>query len=279
MTALTLDQVADFHRDGFVVVPGFYDLATEIEPIQRAIHRIIKLVIRRHSVPIDQPAFSAASYDASLLPLIAVDRAFGGEVYDALKLIPAFVRLAACERNERAYAQLRGTEAVGFARGGLGIRVDLPAEERYRAGWHQEYLFQLRSIDGVTVWSPLGPVDAGLGPMRLCPGSHKDGVRPMGEINPDKFGPYAWGVDGAEEIATGYSWVAPETGPGDAIFVDYLTLHRSGVNAGRRARVSMQMRFFNWEEPGGLALGWPPGITEGSDFTVIHPEHFAGGGE
>ena len=119
-------QVEMFHRNGFVVVPSFYNRATEIEPIQHAIYDIIGMVIRRHGLVIQRPRFQPETFDVGFDELISCDRAHGGEVYDAVKMIPAFVRLAASEKNEDAVRQLRQTDMPGFISRGYGMRIDLP---------------------------------------------------------------------------------------------------------------------------------------------------------
>lgn len=136
---LTSAQVEQYHRDGFLILRGFYDLKTEIEPIQRDIHKIIGIVIQKHGLPIAQAPFHPETFDASYQPLIAHDRRLGAEIYDAVKQIPAFVRLVVNERHDRLMRQLRNTDLPGVAAGGYGIRIDNPFEEKFRANWHQDY--------------------------------------------------------------------------------------------------------------------------------------------
>jgi hypothetical protein len=265
-------EVERFRTDGFVVLRGFYDLA-DIVAVQRALHHIIGLVIARHGLDIAQAPFQPDRFDDGFEALCAADRRFGGEVYDAAKLVPAFIRLAASEQNEAVLRQLRGTQIPGFARGGLGIRIDPPREDKYLANWHQEYLYQLRSLDGLTLWSPLVPVDDAVGPVRFCRGSHRDGIRPMHRRLPEQPGPYGLAMCNDDSVVANYPQLAPHSQPGDAIIIDYLTIHRSTPNTGTRTRWSMQMRFFNFAEPTGLDHGWRRSIAEGEDPTAVHPEH------
>ena len=44
---LTAEQVKTFYIDGFVITAGFYGLATEAEPVQRGIHSLIGLAIKK----------------------------------------------------------------------------------------------------------------------------------------------------------------------------------------------------------------------------------------
>jgi|TARA_B100001971_G_scaffold204053_1_gene219777 hypothetical protein len=273
---LTVEQVKVFSRDGFLGVPGFYDLAADIEPIQHGIHRVIGLLLEKHGLP-PVPPFAPNTFDAGYLDLIAKDRALGGVVYDAVKQLSAFVRFVTHPEHERLLRQLRGTNLAGVAAGGSGIRIDNPGEEKYRAGWHQEYPAQSRSLDGLVFWSPLVPVTEALGPVEFCVGSHSAGpvpVRTRDLEHPEKAGAYALVLaDEAERVAR-YGHVAPLTKPGDLVIIDYLTLHRSGENCSDRARWSMQIRWFNFCEPTGLRLGWPGSFAVGNDLRTLHPELF-----
>ena len=272
---LTDEQVACFTRDGFVCVPNFYDLACEIDPIRRAVYDIIGLVIRRHDLPIRQQPYDPVCFDSGLNELIAAQRRYGSEVYDAVKMIPAFVRLAASEKHEAVIQQLRSTALAGFISHGYGIRIDIPGEDQYRALWHQEYLFQLRSRDGVTLWSPLLRMSPELGPVHFAAGSHREGIHRVYEGDRRKPGVYSWTLEHESELLPKYEHVAPLANPGDVIILDFQVLHCSGFNRCNRARWSMQMRLFNFLEPSGVATGWSGAVAEGVRVPDVFPEYFA----
>ena len=273
-TLLTNEQLAAFHADGFVVVPQFY-APNEIESIQRRIHAIVGMVIEETGLAIERPAFAPGNFDTGFQELIAHNRSLGGRVYDAVKQIPAFMRLVASEKHEAVVRQVRGTDAPAIAAGGYGIRIDNPNEEQYRAGWHQDYPAQIRSLDGLVFWSPLIGMTPELGPVEFCVSSHKDGLAPVREVdaaNPDKTGAYGLTLaDEAERVAR-YEKAAPLTQPCDLVLIDFLTLHRSGVNKADRSRWSLQMRWFNFAERTGKKLGWSGAYAAGGDLRAVHPE-------
>lgn len=271
---LTTEQLEAFQRDGFVVVRGFYE-AAEIEPIQRGIHAIIGLVIEEQGLTIEQPPFAPENFDGGFQELIAHDRALGARVYDAVKQIPAFIRLVASTKHEAVVRQVRATDQPAIVAGGYGIRIDNPQEEKFRAGWHQDYPAQIRSLDGLVFWSPLVAMTPELGPVEFCVGSHRDGLAPvqeMDEANPDKTGAYGLTLVDEEARVANYKKTAPLTEPGDLVLVDFLTLHRSGKNVSDRSRWSLQLRWFNFVEPTGRKLGWPGAYAAGKDLRAVHPE-------
>ncbi|MCX7562341.1 phytanoyl-CoA dioxygenase family protein [Xanthomonadaceae bacterium XH05] len=272
---LSTHQVDAFQRDGVLVVRGFYDFAAQLLPIQAGIHNVIGLIMARHGLTDSRAAFNHEEFDDGYATLIGTNRAWGGEVYDAVKQIPAFIRLLADPRHEQVFAQLRPGSAPAIAAGGHGIRIDNPAEDRFRAGWHQEYPAQLRSLDGLVFWSPLRAVTEDLGPVRFCPGSHSAGPLPvLAEPEPgsERSGAYALRLEHEPQLLARYSEVAPLTRPGDLVLIDFLTLHASGHNRSTRARWSMQFRYFNFNDPTGRAHGWAGSFASGVDFRRIHPE-------
>lgn len=264
-------QKAAFARDGLLVLRGFYDVDADITPIHVGIQRIIGLVMRRHGI-VDTRGTSR--FDDGYQALIAGNRSLGSEIYDAVKQIPAFIRLLGKPEHERLFTLLRPGSVPGVAAGGSGIRIDNPGEERYRAEWHQEYPSQLRSLDGLVFWSPLVDMTDALGPVRFCPGSHLSGPQPVVTQSSDngKTGAYALRLRDESQLLSQYPQVAPLLLPGDLVVVDFLTLHASGYNTSDRSRWSLQFRYFNFADPTGMAYGWKGSFASGVDFRSIHPE-------
>jgi len=273
---LTEQQVMQFNKDGVLLLPGFYS-EEDILLIQRGIYDVIGHVMIKNGVPDNRAPFSPETFDQGYLDLIKQNRAWGGEVYDGIKQIPAFIRLVAHPAHEVIMAELRPGALPGVAAGGYGIRIDNPYEDKFRAMWHQEYPAQLRSIDGVVFWSPLVPITEDLGPVMFCPGSQVEGPLPVCEADPEKAGrsgAYALQIHNEADYLTKYDHVAPLTSPRDLVIIDFLVLHASGYNRGSRPRWSMQFRYFNFAEPTGRSHAWRGSYAAGVDFRKIHPELF-----
>lgn len=273
MTDIVGDIVGDFDRDGFALLKGFYDLAEDISPIHEGVRRIVELLGRKHGI--DAPCATAHEAMMQGYPaLIKCNRAWGGVVYDAVKQIPAFLKLVSNIRNNRLFEQLRPGSTPGVAAGGYGIRIDNPCEEKYRAPWHQEFPAQLRSLDGVVFWSPLLEVTPAMGPVEIAVGSHKDGLVPVFEDGGEagKTGAYAMRLERETERISRYERLAPLTKPGDLLVMDFLTLHQSGLNQASNPRWSMQFRYFNFIDPLGVRIDWKGSFAANEKFGDILPE-------
>lgn len=272
---LSQAQRETFAEAGVLVLPDFYDLTRELEPVQRGIHAVIGQVMARHGLSDSRPSFERESFDAGYAELIRRGRTLGAEIYDAVKQLPAFVRLVAHPAHEHLMRGLRPGCVPGVAGGGSGIRIDNPGEDHFRAMWHQEYPAQLRSLDGLVFWAPLVPVTPEMGPVEFCIGSHLAGpqaVHAGGADDPKRKGAYALTLKDEATLLARYPRSAPLTRPGDLVIIDFLTLHASGRNRGVRSRWSMQFRYFNFADPTGRAHGWKGSFAAGVDFRTVHPE-------
>ncbi|MDP9074839.1 MAG: phytanoyl-CoA dioxygenase family protein [Actinomycetota bacterium] len=273
---VTLDerQLASFRSNGYLVVPGFYHVGRQIEPLRRAIHEIIGLVAADNGLSLDRGPYTPEAFDDGYLTLKAVDRTMAATVYDAVKQLSPFVQLMASPANEAVVRELRGCKLVGVAAGGSGIRIDNPDETKYLAWWHQDYPAQLRSRDGIVFWSPLREVTPELGPVEILPGSHGEGVIPV--VNDDggagRKDAYALRLRNESEVVSRYRSVAPLSQPGDLVLIDYLTVHRSGFNRSDRPRWTVQLRYFDFEEATGRSIGWAGSFAAGNVPADIHPE-------
>ena len=277
-SCLTDDQVVQFNKDGVIVVRDFYR-NKDILPIQNEIYEIIGFVMKKNGVDDKRASFDGQNFDEGFSVLIAENRSWGSEVYDAVKQIPAFHRLVAHPAHETIMRELRPGAHPGLAAGGYGIRIDNPGEDKFRALWHQEYPAQLRSLNGLVFWSPLIPITDDLGPVIVCPGSQVEGPLPVSVADSGKVsrtGAYALQIHNESQYINKYPHVAPLTSPGDLVIIDFLVLHASGFNRGRRSRWSMQFRYFDFAEPNGQKHGWSGSYAAGVDFRTIHPELFIG---
>ncbi len=272
---LSAEQLQEFKENGVLIIKSFYDQKTEIEPIQYGIWQILGLLFTKYNIPVIQKDFSSHDFDYGYQQLILANRKYGGEVYDAVKQIPAFMRLVSLQKNELLFSQIRETSMPAIAAAGYGIRIDNPNEEKYRSLWHYEYRDQLRSVDGIVFWSPLVPITADLGAVQICPKSHIDGLRKSYLQDSDNFertGAYAMRLENETDLLAKYGIITPLSEPTDLILMDFLTLHSSGKNIGTRSRWSMQFRYFNFEHPSGIRINWTGCVANGVQLKDVHPE-------
>lgn len=270
-----------FAEQGYLLIKGFYDFEADIEPILRDIHRIIGLVAERHGVSLSREGFAPERFDDGYGVLLSTNRRLAGEVYDLVKQIPSFLRLISHPKAEALFRDMRGTDHAGIGAASYGIRIDNPNEEKFRSHWHQEFVFQPQSIDGIVFWTPLLPIKPELGPVVILPGSNRDGLCTYvrGTTYAEKTGAYQIGIHDEDAVVSRYDHVAPLTEPTDLLLMDFLTIHGSGYNISDRSRWSVQSRFFNFRDPIGMKVGWRASITAGTEVEAIFPDNFVSAAE
>lgn len=270
------ELAATFDRDGFLVLKAFYDVERDIEPIRLGIRDLIELIARKHDVlvPCGSPH---EAMTVGYRTLIGHDRAWGAEVYDAIKQIPAYMRLVSNSGNEALFKQLHPASLPGLAAQSYGIRIDNPDEEKFRSIWHQEFPGQLRSLDGLVFWSPLLAVTPAMGPVEMCVGSHRGGLvrTSFDDGGVGRYGAYSLRLRDEAQHLGRYEKAAPLTEPGDLLVMDFLTLHQSGFNRADRPRWSMQFRYFNYNDPVGQKINWAGSYTSGVDPTEMLDQLYA----
>lgn len=263
-------EEAEFYREhGYLHVEGFYDCAAEVEPILKDIYRMIGLVCESQNIGIERAPYCPDEFDAGLPFLVQHRRSAVSMLYDAVKKLPSYIRLACAEKNDRYAQVLLGSSFVGFANRGYGIRMDNPNEDQYSTQLHQDYVSQLCSQNATVLWSPLRTVTNVLGPMTIHPGSHRSGVLPILKTAEGSRGLV---LHNEAAIAKQFPRIAPNVDVGDCIFLDFLTLHESGRNSSNRTRWSMLSRYFDFTHASGRAIGWKGGLQDGGLFENMHPE-------
>jgi Phytanoyl-CoA dioxygenase (PhyH) len=264
-------QLEEYKRDGIVYLKSFYDLENEILPIKEDIYKIISILIEQFDLGIMQEPFSPETFDSGLMEIINNNRKVVGILYDAVKKMPSYVRLSSSSKHDELAKALLCTNFFGFANRGYGMRMDNPNEDVYLTQWHQDYVSQLCSPKGIVLWSPLRDVTSEVGPVQLCPGSHKGGIFP---IIRDGDGSYGLKLKNESDLLKKYEIIIPEVKVGDMVVIDYLTLHASTPNRSKHTRWAMISRYFDFLEETGRSYGWRGGLQEGNSFETVHPELF-----
>lgn len=267
MSSLSQNLLSQFHKEGWLILPNFYSLSL-INQVNSDILELTHVVSERVEFT-DNCDYSLPT----LLSLLSKhDRASIGKIYDAAKMLPSIHKVINNRANFDLFMSLRPKSMPGIATNGHGVRIDLPNEERFSAPWHQEFPNQFRSLDGLVFWIPLMHITQDLGPVHILPRSHNKGVLDVELTDKtNKSGAYAMSIKGIDSIiaSSNAEVISPLCKQGDLIILDFLTLHRSGINISKQARMSLQFRFFNYLDPVGTEIGWVGSYASGKDFGSV----------
>lgn len=143
--------------------------------------------------------------------------------YDQLRNIPELLSLV---NNPIFIKQVKNCGIKIPVVNEIVVRGDMPNDDDWLRGKHQDYGYNQGSMNSVVIWIPFQEIDDLIGPLLVQPGSHLNGVLPnQGEDIPDsKFIP-----------------VNLELGKG-LIFSQFL-VHSSGKNRSSKIRFSLQIRY------------------------------------
>ncbi len=264
---LTDKMKEQFQRQGYLLIKNFYDVEEEIDPIRRHIYDLILVLKKKYQVSMSIADYSPENFDASFLDLIKVDRRIGSVLYDAIKQSPFLMRLVCHPKHDAIMKMLREGSSPGVCGNGFGVRIDIPGETQYEAPWHQEFPTQMRSQDGLIFWTPLIRMTREMGPVKLCVGSHQYGpIDVEMDAEGGQSGAYALRLANESEVVSRYAVDQPLAEPGDVLLVDWMTIHASARNQSRRARWSIQSRYFNFSDPLGVKLEWRGSFSEGKNI-------------
>lgn len=243
-----------------MVLRDVFDIEADLKPVWIGIRKVIELTADKfeHDLPNSN---DPADFDRGFLDLIASHPRASGIIYNSVKHLLAFKSLAYHRRLVDLFSDLRESDLVGSSSVSNGIRMDIPNSTKRMVPWHQDFLFQLRSADGIVFWIPLVPITKESGPVVLLPASHLEGPYPL-EETPESDAAVANGLyesirmEGEENVMKRYSSIAPESKPGDVLVFDFMTVHKSGYNHSDRTRWSAQIRYFNFRDPYGRSIEW-----------------------
>lgn len=151
-----------FERDGFAVIPGFLTgsaLAKLTGELERYIEHVVPGLPETHAFYVDP------SRPETLKQL---QHMTGDPFFQECTRDPHWLRLA---------ADLLGEEARGL---GPEWFNKPPGTEAPTPPHQDNYYFNLKPANVLTVWVALDPVDEENGCLRYLPGSHREGLRPHG---------------------------------------------------------------------------------------------------
>ncbi|HZO91732.1 MAG TPA: phytanoyl-CoA dioxygenase family protein [Chthonomonadaceae bacterium] len=243
--ALTEQQRQHFEEQGYVVVPGVVDEAS-LEPVRRAIAKAVEREAQKlYAEGRITSLYTEAPFTRRLAAMhretgeelgIWNNEVFSRAVYDLLVYPPLL----------DVVESLIGPEIT--VNGDYWVRPKLPGGKLITYPWHQDSAYYGPAsipIPILTVWVPLIDVDEHNGCLKVIPGSHQWGQRPMRSEEP-----FLVPVEDVETMGQ-----PPITLPmrvGDVVILSRFTFHGSLRNHSEDVRWSIDLRY----SPTGYDMAW-----------------------
>lgn len=263
-----------YQTDGFVRVRGCLPRSL-VDGYLGEVREVIDHVAFRQGVALD----GEMTTDEAFNTLCAGNRAFGGMVYDCMRLHPLMPALAAHPRIKDIAAELLGARLCFHVHDQVHFRIDRKDEDRFGLTWHQDYWYNNTTAHAVTAWIPLVDVPAEKGPMRFIPESH---AAPL-PVRVDPQFHEKWDMSRLILPADPIPFDAGVDVPaeaGDVVFLHALAVHRSGLNQCDGNRFTVVLRFSDllheelvdkrWKI--GVRVGWASLIEQRPDLIRNYDE-------
>jgi hypothetical protein len=216
---LTSDEIAAYHRDGFVFLPGFFG-AAEIEPLRQSC--LADPLVGGNLVALADAAGNAQEVVS-----------WTEMSDDLVGIIPRMARVVAAARALIGRPVYHWHSKLSMKAPGSAGRWD----------WHQDYAYWYHEgclyPDMTTCTIAVDRAMAENGCLQLVKGSHR-----LGRMEHPRIGA-ASGADPArlELVLARHETVACAMAPGDALFFHANTLHASGPNVSQSPRTLLHCSY------------------------------------
>lgn len=233
-----------FDENGYVVVNNVLPLAdltefqkTFYKTAENVFHKALKQYPELQRVKTD-------SIDAILIALRHTDMSYVAMIQRLISRSPEFYRLNSSPKMVDALRAVLGVESdspLYFLSNGIVFTHPNDFENKrsinFQIDWHQDTFYTLPQSKYIQFWGPLlHESTEEIGTLRLCVGSHKDGLGKQ-VFHPEATYNYRYMM--AEGEANRYNQVAPDLALGQMLIFDGQLIHGSGRNVSNKVRVTL----------------------------------------
>jgi len=194
--------------------------------------------------------------------LCSTDRSLGGMVYDCMRFHPLMQVMSTQPKILEIVKALISPKLLFHVHDQLHFRIDRRNEDKFQLQWHQDYWYNNSSTYAVTVWIPLFDTSIDMGPMQIIDRSHTEAVKVKVDPNFKTNWDQNRLITLAKEIPLDKGNCYP-CSAGSAIFMNALTLHRSGKNVSDKNRFTIVLRYADLFDPELIEKRWKMGIMPG----------------
>lgn len=228
--------LADFHRDGFVVLKKFIPDHLLLAFSKEAALVLWDCLKKNNPQNIIHIFEQGWFHSSAIRALEKVDHEHVAAVYDTLFMTPSFNRIAFDLQIESIIHLLTETNSPLYALT-TRCRIDQPEEKGRTYNWHQQVFYSIPESSFVQLWAPLiYPTTKENGTLWVAKGSHKHGVA---EATWTEIPNGATQIIVKPSLVDKYEQMQVEMELGDLMVFSPMTFHKSGENKSAHVRFSM----------------------------------------
>lgn len=252
-----MDIRTEYNTNGWIQVPDVVPLPF-IQACRDHLGQVIDEVANTRCLDLSRHHDLNARFNA----LCDHDRSLGGMVYDCMRYHPVMQEMAAQPKVIDVLQHLLQPKKLFHVHDQWQFRIDRREEDRFQLQWHQDYWYNNTSTQAITVWIPLFDTTSDMGPVQFIDGSH----RVVAKVKIDPQYKSRWDQNKLITLAEDIPYQAGRNKPcpaGSAVFLNALTMHRSGRNMSDRNRFSVVLRYADLFDKELIGKRWKAGIMPG----------------
>jgi ectoine hydroxylase-related dioxygenase (phytanoyl-CoA dioxygenase family) len=172
------------------------------------------------------------------------ERSHFSNLYDSLQHTAALYKLTSSSKVLNIVEKILNTKKEILGATAIQLRLDSPIDSRNKLTWHQDSAFFRQNNNGnnaMSIWMPLQKTSFDTGPLEFLEKSHKLGSLKFKHKNVKKFETVQKEV--SDKIIKKFDLKQFEIDVGDAIFLNFDTIHRSGLNKSNIFRIVAICRY------------------------------------
>jgi len=169
--------------------------------------------------------------NSELTKLRKNDKSYFSKLYDSLQHTAALYKLCSSSKVINIVEKLLNTDKEIIGATAIQLRLDSPLDSRNKLNWHQDSAFFRQNNNGnnaMSTWIPLQKTSFDTGPLEFLEKSHKLGNLKFKHKNVEKYETVQKQV--SDKIIKKFDLKQFELDIGDVIFLNFDTIHRSGLN-------------------------------------------------
>ncbi len=244
---LTPEQLKQYHEDGFLVVPSFFDDA-ELQPVIDAIAaKVDRLALKLKEQGKITDTFESDRFLTRLTKLEQASRGAATVLHSSGLLPDELATLWSSPKLLDVMEQILGGEIAGHPV--WNIRAKTPLNPLATVPWHQDTAYLADGSEATfqpTAWIPLVDANSTNGAMQVIRGGHKHGGVLKHQLERELGNSDSWYLYVRDEDLPPGDVVTCEMMKGGVLLMNNLIPHRSTENHSDIIRWSIDLR---WQRP------------------------------
>lgn len=267
---MSIKVIEKLEKDGYIKIKNFFS-QRQIKKVQSEFFLLSKKLYQSHYNKNCEKKITDG-FDSYCIESFEKKNNFNSRFYETCKKLNSFHEMFYEKKTRNFLKKIFKKKNYGILNRGYGFRFDYPNDKKFLTQLHQDYTSNLGSPLGYVFITPLKDITNNMGPIKIYPKSHKEGIRNIKIIkkkNLRKTRSFEIDIK-KSNLKKNLKKVTLNTG--DVLVINFLTLHESTRNISKNIRFTMIYRFIDYYDQISIKNFIPSGEQDGNYFDQFHKE-------